>query len=258
MATATAEPGRLVPLLEHGACQVWWARPTGHPAALERLLDPTDRARRDRLRRVDDRNRLTVGVALARLVLAGHLGRPAERLRFDRTCRACGRPHGKPHLTDNPAGLQFSIAHAGCRVAVAVVWGAPVGVDVEQLRATLELEVDALAAHVLSPAERAAFEQVPPGDRASALLAYWTRKEALLKATGDGLRIPMGTITVSAPHEPPRLRRWTATSRPSLPVGLRRLHPGSGYLACVAVLGLATVRVQELDAVQLLAAASAP
>jgi 4'-phosphopantetheinyl transferase superfamily len=94
-------------------------------------------------------------------------------------------------------------------------------------------------------------------DRVLSLLTYWTRKEALLKATGDGLRIPMATITVSGPNEPPALLRWSNASGlgSSASAGLRRLHPGSGYVAALAVLDLPEVQVQELDATELLASA---
>ncbi len=253
-AIVTARDAAVVPLLEDNACQVWWAHPTRRPS-LDHLLHAAERDRRARFRRHDDQDRHTVGTALARLVLARHLDCPAEdaRLRFDRTCRTCGAQHGKPQLLADAASLQFSIAHSGHRVVVAVTRGAPVGVDVEQLATIPQLE--ALAAEVLSPHERPAFQALPPADRAAGLLTYWTRKEALLKATGDGLAIPMATITVSGPTEPPALLRWPNTQKATPPAELRRLHPGPGYLAALAVLGPPGVQVQELDASQLLATA---
>ena len=243
----------MVPSLEADRCQVWWARPADSRPDLDRLLEPGERERRDRLVRAEDRDRLTVGAALARLVLAGHLDRPAERLRFDRTCGTCGGDHGKPRLVADAGGLELSISHSGARVAVAVVRGGPVGVDVE--RVPPDLDADALARLVLSEHERAGFERLPHADRRRALLTYWTRKEALLKATGEGLRAAMPGITVSGPDEPPLLRDWP--ERPAArPVALRALRPGSGYVASLAVLGLTTVRVRELDGGELLAGGS--
>jgi 4'-phosphopantetheinyl transferase len=252
-----AEQGHatVMPFLEKHDCQVWWARPADAWRPLDRLLDRVERDRRDRLLRQDDRDRLTTGIALARLVLAHHVDCPTEpeRLHFDRTCRVCGAQHGKPRLMDATTGLQFSIAHSGERIALAVVRGAPVGVDVEQLNPALQ--VDALAAEVLSAEERAKFATLPPQDRLEGLLTYWTRKEALLKATGDGLRAALATVTVSGPDELPRLKRWSDHSR-SPRVALQGLHPGAGYVASLAVLELPTVTVLELDAEDLLAAAS--
>jgi 4'-phosphopantetheinyl transferase len=240
----------VVPHLEDGVCQVWWARPADARPALDRLLEPAERNRRHRLLRKDDRDRLTVGAALARLVLAGQLRRPADRLHFDRTCPACGAGHGKPRLVGEGDGLEFSISHSGDRVVVAVVRGGLVGVDVEQ--ADRALEVGAVAREVLSEEERAAFEALAPPDRLRGLLTYWTRKEALLKATGDGLRVALRTITVSAPDEPPMLRRWSGHSGLPEPVRLHALRPGSDHVASLAVLGVSTVRVRELDAHELL------
>ncbi len=57
------------PLLEDGACQVWWARTADARPALDRVLEPAERDRRHRLARKDDQDRLTVAAALARLVL---------------------------------------------------------------------------------------------------------------------------------------------------------------------------------------------
>jgi hypothetical protein len=69
-----AEAGRAdgppVPPLEAGACQLWWARPADARPAHDWLLEPAERARRARLRWPQDRDRLTVGTAVARLVLA--------------------------------------------------------------------------------------------------------------------------------------------------------------------------------------------
>jgi 4'-phosphopantetheinyl transferase len=238
--------------LEASVCEVWWARPTDARPGLDLLLEPAERDRRDRLVRADDQDRLTVGAALARLVLARHLGSPADRIRFDRTCPTCGAQHGKPRLVDHHGGLWFSISHSGQRIAVAVVEGGLVGVDVERLHPALD--VDALVPQVLSQWEQARFAGLPPVDRPRGLLTYWTRKEALLKADGDGLRVPMGAITVSGPDEPPVLRRWSGRSQPSGPVTLHALHPAGGHVSSLAVLGLTAVRVRELDGRELLAA----
>lgn len=242
----------MVPPLREGTCQVWWARPDDARPGLDHLLDREQRDRRHRLVRKDDQDRLTVGAAVARLVLARHLGRPAEQVRLDRTCDACGAQHGKPRLAGADAGLRFSVAHSGEWVAVAVVRGAPVGVDVE--RVTPGLDVEALASEVLGDDERDALDRLAARDRPRGLLTYWTRKEALLKATGDGLRVAMRGVAVSGPDDPPSLRRWPGPSELPRPVVLCGLGPGAGYLACLAVLGLPSVQVREIDAGGLLAA----
>ena len=67
---------------------------------------------------------------------------------------------------------------------------------------------DALARLVLSAAEQAALARVPPDGRARAFLVAWTRKEAVTKATGDGLRAAFSEVVVAADAGPPRLASW--------------------------------------------------
>lgn len=92
------------------------------------------------------------------------------------------------------------------------------------------------------------------GAAAAGLFAYWVRKEAILKATGDGLRFPMTGLHVSPPEEPPRLLGWAG--RPDLidRITLRTLDAGPGYAACLALLDQPAAPVREIQATELLAA----
>jgi len=83
-----------------GVCQVWWARPGDVRPEHDALLGEADLVRRARLACPADRQRLTAGAAVARLVLGAALGTPPAALRIDRTCHACGSPHGRPRLAD--------------------------------------------------------------------------------------------------------------------------------------------------------------
>ncbi|MDG4825216.1 4'-phosphopantetheinyl transferase superfamily protein [Asanoa sp. WMMD1127] len=243
-------PTTTVPALPPGTCQVWWARPSELPPDVDGLLGADDLARRSRLRRGEDRDRLTTAWALARVVLSHHVGPAARDLRFERTCRHCGGPHGKPRLIEADAPL-LSLSHAGDRVAVAVLRGAQVGVDVESLAA--RVDIDTVAGSVLSGEEARALARTAADDRRAAFLTYWTRKEAVLKATGDGLRVPMTDLTVSGPGQPPRLRDWTGA--PDHRVDLYGLRPGAGYLACLATVDSPPVEVVELAGAGVLAGA---
>ena len=104
--------------------------PAGRFPRLSGLLDHAERERWAAYRRDADRDRFLVGCGLAKTVIAAGTGqRPAE-VSFDRACRQCGKPHGKPAVRGGD--LEFSVAHSGDLVAVAVAT-APLGVDVEQL-----------------------------------------------------------------------------------------------------------------------------
>jgi len=245
-------PTNSIPALPDGAAQVWWAVPAQARVAHDALLSPDDLERRARLRRADDRDRLTVAYALARLVLARHLGAVAEDIRFERTCLHCGGAHGKPRVAGDAQGLRFSLSHSGDRVALGVLRGAELGVDVEQLKPDLDL--DALAGATLAGDEAAELARVGAADRTLAFLTYWTRKEAVLKATGEGLQVPLKHLTVSGLGTPPELRAWTG--RPEAPAQFRLydLAAGDGHLASLATVDHPAVVVHEFDAGAVLSA----
>jgi len=219
------------------SCQVWWAGPVDPDAApgLIALLDGHERDRLARFRQPPDRARYLAAHALTRLVLAPLVGRPPATLVFDRRCR-CGEQHGKPTLPGAPA---FSLTHGGELVGVAVrPAGGPVGLDVEPVRALSDL--DGLVRHVSSPAELARAQPVTP----DAFLTAWTRKEALLKATGDGISSPMSAITLG----PGGVTGWTGEGAPTNPLWLHDLVPAPGYRAAVAGLGPPPTGIVEQDA----------
>lgn len=115
--------------------------------------------------------------------------------RLDRRCRLCGHSdHGKPRLVDS-AEFDLSIAHAGAALVVAVGRGSTVGVDVET---TDRLRFDLRSAGgVFSASESVLLAQAKDWRLLS--LALWTRKEAVVKATGWGLVYPLDQVTVAGP-----------------------------------------------------------
>jgi 4'-phosphopantetheinyl transferase len=229
-----------VPELPAGGVQAWWASPADARSLPVASLSPIERARRDAYRQGVDRDRFTVGAVLVRLLLAAHTSRDAATLAIDRTCPVCAKPHGRPRLAG--AGVEVSVSHAGDRVVVACGRVPALGVDVEP--AVAPADVRAMVEAVLSPAESAAPEH---------FLSYWTRKEAVLKATGDGLRVPMADVTVTAADLPPALLAFRG--RPDLPqrTTMATLAAGDGYLAALAVIDASEFIVTEHTASTLLA-----
>lgn len=249
MTTAT-----VVPPLGTGECQIWWARPATAPSELLALLDAGERARWSRFHRDEDRARYLAAHALKRIVLARHLGTAATELRFAAACRHCGgTDHGKPRLCATTGGIEFSLSHSGERVVLAVARDLAVGVDVERLDA--RRDAAALIPAVLSAAEQAVVAALPAAERGPALLRYWTRKEALLKATGDGLAVAPSGITVTPPDAPPALIAWEGASPLDGEAHLLDLAPGPGHVASLAALG-PRLAVTERSADALLAALS--
>jgi 4'-phosphopantetheinyl transferase len=224
---------------ESGTAHVWWARRQDASRRLAALLDPAEQRRWAAYRRDADRERFVVGCALAKTVIAACTGQQPAEVSFDRTCRRCGQPHGKP-VINGGGDVEHSVAHSGDLVAVAVARN-PVGVDVEQLdgrpgRLGSGGDPEALARLVLSDAERAALAAVHPSARSRAFLVAWTRKEAVTKAKGDGLRVPFGDVVVAAAVGAPRLVAWPYPQAPES-VSLLDLDTDAGYVAALAVIG---------------------
>jgi 4'-phosphopantetheinyl transferase len=237
-----------VPLLLPGVCHVWWARPTDVRPEHEDVLADADLERYQRLHRADDRQRSVAAMVVARLVLGAAVGVPPARLVIDRACRECGGPHGKPRLADTP-DLHFSVSHAADCIAVAIRRDGPVGIDIEEVGPWAAADLDDVAQLTLATEERAVLARQPLSTRALAYTTYWTRKEAAVKATGEGLAAALDELVVSPPSAPPRVLRWDG--RRDVPV-LLEVHPPAGLVGALALLGEPPRRVVQRDAAPLL------
>lgn len=225
---------------------VWWVRLSQVDEALDaataRLLAAGERSRADAYLRSDDRLRFQVGVAMTRLTLAAEMSCRPDEVELDRTCPECGRPHGKVRVAGPRPGWEVSVSHSGDLIGVAVGTDVPLGLDVEQIRAVEA----AVAPLVLTPSEQ---RQV----RSEAdFIRYWTRKEAVVKATEDGLRQSLDLITVTAPTEPPRVLAWTGRDELTADIQLHDLADRPDHLASLAVLSRDEVTITEHDGLGLL------
>ncbi|MFV0127751.1 4'-phosphopantetheinyl transferase family protein [Streptomyces sp. HMX112] len=221
-----------------GECHVWIAEAVSVPALLP-LLDDHERRRHEAFVREKDRALYLTAHALLRQTVAAQLDgvKPGE-VCFAHVCKHCDadRPHGKPAVAGSP--LELSLSHSGGLVAVALSLAGPVGVDIEETAAGRDLPLN-----VLSAPERAALDRVPDAERPWAFTRYWARKEAVLKATGDGLMVDPARLTVSPPDAPAALAEWRERPEPHLPVRLHDVDAGEGHRAAVAVLGDGECRV---------------
>ncbi|KVK79495.1 MULTISPECIES: 4'-phosphopantetheinyl transferase family protein [Burkholderia] len=164
--------------LMRGEAHVWRARADEAGSYLKRdCLSLSEYERAARLKFGAHRELFVFARAMVRVVLGEYLSADPARLVFD------VEPGGKPVLFGRD--LEFSVSHASGAVLMAVA-KKRVGCDLESLGR--KLDVDALAAASLGERERDLFERAPKNARERLLLQLWTRKEALLKAHGAGLR----------------------------------------------------------------------
>ncbi|GIJ60555.1 4'-phosphopantetheinyl transferase family protein [Virgisporangium aurantiacum] len=211
---------------------VWWARLEDYSAGLDRLLSTVEVGRAARLRRPEDRVRQVLGATMLRLAVGAATGTPPAAVTVERTCPRCAEPHGRPALPGT--GLHASITHSGDLVGLALTTVAPVGLDVERIAT---VDVAGLGRTVLHETERATPPDLPD------FFTYWTRKEAVVKATGDGLAASLAEVRVTGPAEPPGLLAYPG--RAQLLAHLTDLHPDGGYRAALAVLTAEPVPVDE-------------
>jgi 4'-phosphopantetheinyl transferase len=176
---------------------LWRARPSEENEQHSRaVLTGDEKQRADRFLFAADRRRFTVTRALLRTILGRYLHAPPESLAFE-----CNE-FGKPSLarSQNPGGVNFNVAHSGDRSLLAFGLATHLGVDVEHTR--VERNVTDLARIVFSPSQYGAFLALPEVARKRAFFEEWTRKEAVVKALGGGLSIPLDSIRVERARAP--------------------------------------------------------
>jgi 4'-phosphopantetheinyl transferase len=187
---------------------VWFASLDVSNPALERARgtlarDEAERAGRFHFTR--DRDRYVAGRGLLRALLADYTGTRPEAIAFEYG------PYGKPRLRDGGA-VTFNVSHSADRAVFAVTHGVEVGVDIEVLDAKHSDEL--VARQFFSRTEVEEYLSVPAESRQRAFLTCWTRKEAYIKARGEGLNLPLQDFDVTlVPGSTPELRRtaWSAT-----------------------------------------------
>jgi 4'-phosphopantetheinyl transferase len=152
------------------------------------LLGAEERDRARRFARCDDAARYIVGHARLRQWLGRHLRVAPQALRF-----AANR-HGKPMLDGLPCSPCFNLSHSGSWVLIAIDESGPVGVDVETIRPNMA-QIDDFRA-VLSPEEQHWLDRLPAAERAQAFARTWVRKEAYVKAIGEGMSRDLRSISI--------------------------------------------------------------
>lgn len=200
-------------------------------AAFAEVLNSSERTRAERYHFEVDYKRSVIGRGLSRVLLAHCLGETPDSLRFETNA------FGKPALTrQSSPSLQFNVSHSGEWVLVALSFGRALGVDVECIRESTA--TDKIAERFFSPAECRSLAALPEVTRVSAFFACWTRKEAYLKARGDGLSLALDRFDVAfEPDAEPRLLETRHDPGDAGRWMLRDLSPWPGHRAAVAVEG---------------------
>lgn len=189
--------------------------------AARALLSPDELARADAFVRDLDRRCFALVRAALRRAVAGALGLDPGAAAFSEG------PYGKPAVA-GADDLHVNVSHTDGLAVLALTRAAPVGVDVERVRD--DVNALDLARRYFAPAEADGIAALPQADRALAFLRLWTRKEAVLKASGRGLG---GGLAVDVGGDG---RDWTTIVSPDLgPFWLIDLDVGPEHVAALAV-----------------------
>ena len=217
------------------AIHVWMVSLEATDETVERLfpiLSNDEQARANRFIYEGGRRRYTMGRSALRQIVAPLLDQPPEALRFEYSGL------GKPELAaDHASDIRFNVTHSHELALIAVTRRRAIGVDVEYRRRVEKYRE--LAERFFAPRECEALERIDDDEaRLWAFFAGWTRKEALLKATGKGLSMPLHKVQVTmAADEPARFLNLAADIEPAGPWQLEELSPQAEYRAAICYEG---------------------
>ncbi|MFZ6030209.1 MAG: 4'-phosphopantetheinyl transferase family protein [Chloroflexota bacterium] len=237
---ASTPAARSLPVTSVHVWQVPLLQPAGDVDALMATLSPDEAERARRFHFARDRRRFVVARGTLRRILAAYLGMPPEGVVFSYGAR------GKPFLaaTHNPSDLRFNLAHAHEMALFAFACRRETGVDIEHIHPLPDAA--AIAGRFFAAREYRAWLHLPEAQRLEGFFHCWTRKEAYIKAIGDGLSKPLDQFEVSleagetscllhVAGDPQEVERWTL-----LPFPLAV----EGYVAALAVEQRAPVQIE--------------
>lgn len=182
---------------------IWRAALNLPAASIQRLyqtLSDDEKERAERFHFENDRRHFVAARGALRTILGRYLGVRPRQLHFGYS------PYGKPYLLSGSGvmSLHFNVSHSRSLALYALAWNRKIGIDVEHIRSNVAYEQ--IAELVFSQQERVVLRGLAPPFQAQAFFNGWTRKEAYIKARGEGLSFPMDQFDVSlTPGEPAML-----------------------------------------------------
>ncbi|QDG52578.1 4'-phosphopantetheinyl transferase superfamily protein [Persicimonas caeni] len=224
--------------LQPNTVDVWrlsLEQPAPLVARAAELLTDDEAARAARFRFERDRISYTLTRSQLRRLLGAYLDKTPCEIDF------VNGNHGKPAVADT--SVEFNVSHSGTYSLLAFCQDRPVGVDLEQIRPRKSLAL--VAEHHFAPGECETV-MAPDTDRERLVRFYrcWTRKEAFMKATGQGLALGLKTFEVSVDDDPRLL--WVEDGEPEA-WQLSDLQIAAGYAGALCVDGVHEIEVRPFD-----------
>lgn len=180
--------------LAHDEVHIWRIDLVNHEETIQRcrsVLSSDEVERADHFYFERDRRRFTVARAATREILSRYTGVAPMRVSFS------PGPKGRPELSGGleKSGIRFNLSHSSELAILAVTHGLAVGVDIEWINA--DFATDDIAERFFSATEVQTLRSIPSSQRAEAFFSCWTRKEAYIKALGEGFSVPLDSFAVA-------------------------------------------------------------
>ena len=210
-----------------------WCTSLDQPGSLVRKLFDTlsvdEEERAGRFYFLEDRNRFIVRHGILRTVLGYYLGVAAKELQF------CYGANGKPRVADpfREGAISFSMSSSVGLAIFAFTRNHEIGIDVEFVRDLPEM--DEIADRLFSTRESKVYRGLPETLKKNAFFACWTRKEAFVKATGDGLSRPLNKLEMTVdPGDPAKLVSIDTDAKSASRWSIYDLKPAFGFSGAIA------------------------
>lgn len=221
-----------------------WTIPLDEPESergAAEILSADERIRAHRFLAERDRRRFTACRAALRRILASLIDADPAAVKFNYSS------FGKPLLAgEYQSEIHFNISHSDNLALIAVATGRAIGVDLERVRS--DLAADEIAGRFFSPSERAALANLPAESKSEAFFRCWTRKEAFIKAIGEGLSYPLDAFDVTLTRdEPARLLRVGNDPAEAARWSICDLKVPHGFVAALAARSAASEVVYRDD-----------
>jgi len=222
-------------LLPENEVQVWRVdleAVRGDESRWQQQLSSDEAKRASRFHFPADRQRYVAARALLRTILAGYLEIDPKRVSFAYSQKE------KPSLGPAHVGneVTFNISHSGGIALLAFARKREIGIDVEQIRN--DFDVEAIARRFFSAHEQEQLAALPKEKRFDSFFRCWTRKEAYIKATGDGLSLSLHQFDVLiVPENGEALLSTRPDNSEAALWSLREIPAGPGYAAALCVRG---------------------
>jgi 4'-phosphopantetheinyl transferase len=227
--------------LNTGTIELWHGNIVGGDERYQhfwRVLDEAEQARAGRLKNELRQKRYVNAHGRLRNILAGILNEPPEKIRIKKG------EHGKPYLADNPE-LVFNLSHSVNTMVLAVAWNCQLGIDIEVCKQRANFS--ALVNKCFAEEEAAYWNKLPEDQKSREFYRFWTRKEALVKAAGQGLSLGLNRCVVN-PENPTEFLRVPAACGQAHAWHVKDIDLGNDMSsALVADKVIAGVKLMDLD-----------